>query len=77
MKYWEIGNEMWGPWQIGHCSAEEFAERHLAYAKAIKEVYPEAILLACGHRIMDWNIPIGEVRRHHRLPNAPHLPRIL
>ena len=60
VKYWEIGNEMWGPWQIGHCSAEEFAERHLAYAKAIKEVYPEAILLACGHRIMDWNIPLLE-----------------
>jgi len=28
VKYWEIGNELYGNWQIGHCTAEEYAERH-------------------------------------------------
>lgn len=26
VRYWEVGNELWGNWQIGHCSKEEYAK---------------------------------------------------
>ncbi|WJH32678.1 alpha-L-arabinofuranosidase [Paenibacillus sp. CC-CFT747] len=55
VKYWEIGNEVWGPWQVGHCSAEQFAERYLRFAQAMKAADPGIVLLACGHTQMDWN----------------------
>jgi len=26
VKFWEIGNELWGDWQIGYCSSTEYAK---------------------------------------------------
>lgn len=60
VKYWEIGNEVWGPWQVGHCSAEAFAERCARFAQAMKAADPGIRLLACGHTAMDWNLPLLE-----------------
>jgi len=58
VRYWEIGNEVWGQWQVGTCSAERFAERCLAFATAMKAVDPSLVLLACGHTDQDWNRPV-------------------
>ncbi|WP_240418080.1 alpha-L-arabinofuranosidase C-terminal domain-containing protein [Paenibacillus periandrae] len=55
VRYWEIGNEVWGPWQVGHCSAEQFAERYACFAQAMKAVDHGIKLLACGDVRMDWN----------------------
>ncbi|OAS17819.1 alpha-L-arabinofuranosidase C-terminal domain-containing protein [Paenibacillus oryzisoli] len=55
VKYWEIGNEVWGPWQVGHCTAEQFADRYVRFAQAMKVVDPEIKLLACGDDKQDWN----------------------
>ncbi|WP_064640871.1 alpha-L-arabinofuranosidase C-terminal domain-containing protein [Paenibacillus sp. AD87] len=55
VKYWEIGNEVWGQWQVGACSAEQFAERTVQFAKTMKEADPSIVLLACGHYEQDWN----------------------
>ncbi|WP_249863420.1 alpha-L-arabinofuranosidase C-terminal domain-containing protein [Paenibacillus konkukensis] len=55
VKYWEVGNEIYGPWQVGHCTAEEFAYRYIRFAKAMKEADPDAVLLACGHVDPEWN----------------------
>jgi alpha-N-arabinofuranosidase len=55
VKYWEIGNEIYGPWQIGHCSAEEYAHRYLRFAKAMKAADPSIVLLACGETVTEWN----------------------
>lgn len=60
VKYWEIGNEVWGPWQVGHCSAEQFAERYERFALAMKAADPGIKLMACGHTAMDWNRPLLE-----------------
>jgi alpha-L-arabinofuranosidase len=48
IKYWGIGNEMYGNWQIGHCDAETFGHRHVAFAQAMRAVDPSLILLAVG-----------------------------
>lgn len=48
VRYWEIGNEVFGSWEIGHCDAETYAEKYLTFAKAMKEKDPSIFLLACG-----------------------------
>jgi len=55
VKYWEIGNEIYGPWQVGHCSAEEFAHRYIRFAQAMRQADPNIILMACGHVDPEWN----------------------
>lgn len=61
VKYWEVGNEVWGPWQVGHCSAEEFAKRYVPFARAMKAVDSEIKLLACGHTDPGWNQAVLEI----------------
>jgi alpha-N-arabinofuranosidase len=65
VKYWEIGNEIYGPWQVGHCSAEEFAHRYVRFAKAMKEVDPTVVLLACGDVVPEWNRTLLEIAGEH------------
>ncbi len=49
VKYWGIGNEVWGPWQIGTTSAEEYTRRLLRFSKAMKAVDPSITLVAVGN----------------------------
>src|SRR5690606_14413745 len=58
VKYWEIGNEVWGPWQVGTCTAEAFAARTVSFARAMKAEDPSIVLLACGHYDQEWNKPL-------------------
>lgn len=48
VKYWCLGNEMDGPWQIGHLSAEDYAKKALETAKIMRWVDPSIKLIACG-----------------------------
>ena len=45
---WCLGNEMDGPWQIGHKTAEEYGRLATETAKAMKWVDPSIELVACG-----------------------------
>lgn len=65
VKYWEIGNEVWGDWQVGHCDAETFADRYVRFAEAMKAADPGIILLACGDSRMEWNKPLLERAAEH------------
>lgn len=48
VKYWEIGNETFGDWEIGHCTAREYAEKYLDFYRAMKEKDPGIEIIACG-----------------------------
>jgi alpha-N-arabinofuranosidase len=48
IKTWCLGNEMDGPWQIGHKTAEEYGRLALETAKTMKWVDPSIELVACG-----------------------------
>ncbi len=48
IKYWCLGNEMDGPWQIGAKTAEEYGRLAAETAKVMKMVDPEIELVACG-----------------------------
>ena len=46
--YWGLGNEMDGPWQMGHRSAEEYGKFALEAAKLMKWTDPKIKLIAAG-----------------------------
>lgn len=48
IKTWCLGNEMDGPWQIGHKTAEEYGRLAKETAKVMKLVDPTIELVVCG-----------------------------
>lgn len=56
VKYWSIGNENYGNWEIGAKSAEEWGRLVLESAKMIKHVSPTTELTAAALTDLDWNI---------------------
>jgi alpha-N-arabinofuranosidase len=48
VKYWALGNEIDGPWQLGHKSADEYAKLALETAKAMRAVDRDIKLVASG-----------------------------
>jgi alpha-L-arabinofuranosidase len=48
VKMWCLGNEMDGPWQLGHRSAEDYGKLASRTAKALRQLDPDVELVACG-----------------------------
>ncbi|MHC4619058.1 MAG: alpha-L-arabinofuranosidase C-terminal domain-containing protein [Planctomycetota bacterium] len=48
VKWWGIGNEMYGKWQHGYMSLEHYAQKHNWFAKAMRKVDPSIKLVAVG-----------------------------
>jgi len=48
VKYWGLGNEMYGRWQIGALSAEDYAKKAIEFAKVMKWTDPSIQLVGCG-----------------------------
>jgi alpha-N-arabinofuranosidase len=48
VKYWALGNEIDGPWQLGHKNAEEYSKMALEAAKAMRAVDGTIKLAASG-----------------------------
>jgi alpha-L-arabinofuranosidase len=48
VKRWCLGNEMDGPWQIGHMSAVEYGMKAADAARQMRYVDPSLQLIACG-----------------------------
>ncbi|MDR2723136.1 MAG: alpha-N-arabinofuranosidase [Cellulomonadaceae bacterium] len=48
IKMWCLGNEMDGPWQTGHKTAEEYGRIAAEAARAMRQVNPDLELVACG-----------------------------
>ena len=54
VKYWGIGNEMYGDWQIGHMPTEQYAEKNNRFVDAFRKVDPTLTLIAVGN-VGRWN----------------------
>lgn len=48
VKYWALGNEMWGEWQVGQMTKEAYAEKAWQWAKALKMLDRSIQLILCG-----------------------------
>ena len=58
VRYWEVGNELWGRWQCDWTTASGYVDRYLQFAKAMRAADPDTRLLACGAPVMwgkNWN----------------------
>jgi DUF1680 family protein/alpha-L-arabinofuranosidase len=53
-KWWAVGNEMYGNWQIGHIPLEEYVKKHNKAAEAIWKVDPNAKLVGVGN-VGNWS----------------------
>ena len=48
VRYWCLGNEMDGPWQIGHLEADEYGKKAREAAKLMRWHDPSVELVLCG-----------------------------
>jgi alpha-N-arabinofuranosidase len=48
VRMWCLGNEMDGPWQLGHRSAEDYGKLASQTAKALRQLDPSVELVVCG-----------------------------
>ena len=48
VKIWGVGNEMYGPWQWGHMSIRQYAEKHNLMVRAMRKVDPTIKVIASG-----------------------------
>ena len=48
VRYWALGNEMYGAWQVGAMSAEEYVREATRWGRAIRMLDPGAVLIGCG-----------------------------
>ncbi|KAF8873880.1 glycoside hydrolase family 51 protein [Infundibulicybe gibba] len=56
VKYWALGNEMWGPWQVGQMQAKDYAKKAFQWAKALRLLDPSIKLIGCGETgYSDWD----------------------
>ncbi len=49
VRYWCIGNEMWGRWQLGYMSLEHYVRKHNWVVDKMREVDPDIIPIASGN----------------------------
>lgn len=78
--YWGLGNEMDGPWQMGHRSATEYGAFALEAAKLMKWTDPNIKLIAAGASNfrpgvdwVAWNRTVMEYLRDHADYLAIHM----
>jgi alpha-N-arabinofuranosidase len=46
--FWCLGNEMDGPWQLGHKTAQEYGRLAAETARGMRQIFPDLTLVACG-----------------------------
>src|SRR5580700_4703920 len=66
VKYWCVGNEMDGPWQIGHMPAQQYGIKATDAARQMRAIDPTIKLIACGSSgpfmptYIDWDRTVLE-----------------
>jgi alpha-N-arabinofuranosidase len=61
VKFWNIGNEPWGTFQLGYTPLKYYVLKHNEFAKAMRKVDPAITLIASG-KMLDDMFLTGETR---------------
>ena len=48
IRMWCLGNEMDGPWQLGHGTPRDYGRLAMKTARAMRQVDPDLVLVVCG-----------------------------
>jgi len=54
VKFWGIGNEMYGDWQLGHMPLAEYLKKHNRVVDAMRAIDPTIVPIAVG-AVGDWS----------------------
>ncbi|MCW3052621.1 MAG: Alpha-L-arabinofuranosidase, partial [Chthonomonadales bacterium] len=83
VRLWEVGNELYGPWQIGHTNAADNAARYVRFRDALLQADPKLHLIATGKadeftpeglkRNTDWNRRLLEAATAGKRPAPDYL----
>jgi alpha-N-arabinofuranosidase len=71
VKLWCLGNEMDGPWQLGHVPADQYAIRAQQAAKMMKDTDPMIEMVVCGScttrlpTYLEWDRQVLEYVGHY------------
>ncbi len=63
VRFWEIGNELYGRWQVGWTTPDGYVDRYLRFRAAMRKVDPTIHVLACGYGnepLSEWNMRLIE-----------------
>lgn len=74
VRLWCIGNEMYGPWQFGHMSLDQYWVKHSYFVKAMKKVDPSIQVTSCTASICETSWCAGEQRQFAHGMWQPALP---
>ena len=72
VKWWAVGNEMYGGWQKGHMPLEQYVKKHNLAAKAMWALDPKAKLIAVGHA-GPWSRTMLKVCADHMTLLSEHI----
>lgn len=64
VRYWGVGNETYGSWEIGNVPADEYGRLFLEFAAAMRAMDPQIELIAVGADPIDraeWNRTVLEI----------------
>ena len=61
IKFWNIGNEPYGIWQLGRTDLKYYVLKHNEFAKAMRKIDPSITLLASGNMLEATDLT-GEMR---------------
>ena len=56
VRCWTIGNEMYGPWQYGHMSLDQYCVKHNYIVEAMKKVDPSIKVTVAGASICEKSV---------------------
>ena len=60
VKFWGLGNEVYGSWQAGHKDAADYAADALEFAKMMRWIDPSIKLVAVCDNTVRWDVPVLE-----------------
>lgn len=63
VKYWEIGNELYGDWHANHCTAQEYGKRAREFITAMKAVDSSITVTVVWMLEGDWNKSVFELTK--------------
>ena len=74
VRWWGLGNEMYGDWQIGQRTAAEYVAEARRWAKALQLLDPGIRLISCGQTGMDdWDRDVIDGLARHVDMHSIHL----
>jgi alpha-L-arabinofuranosidase len=64
VKFWNIGNEPWGSWQLGKTDLNYYVLKHNEFAKEMRKVDPSIVLIASGEMLHADNLTADQKAKY-------------